>query len=428
MIANCNFFVGMALIMGGMILLSPAQGQVPVRTVQTKEGSWQLLRADKPYFVRGAGGNQKLELLKASGGNSIRTWGAETAQKDLDAAQKQGMTATIGIWLGHKEHGFRYDDPKMVADQLAKARAVVTKYKDHPALLAWGLGNEMEGDGNDPNVWKAVEEIARMVKQVDPDHPTMTVIAELGADGIKAKQVKALCPDIDILGVNSYGGASSVPTRLKATGWTKPYIITEFGPNGPWEVGKTTWGAPLEPTSTEKARDYAARYTASVTSQKGWCLGSYVFLWGDKVEGTPTWFGMFLPGTGDRLGTVDAMTLSWTGKPSPTPVPEISRIESSAFRKEVAPGSSQTVTVAASGTGTLTIRCEIRPELGSHTNHEPGQKTTLASTGIVPAALVPGKEQSFTVPTEIGAYRLFIIVLDKKGGAATANIPFFVKS
>jgi hypothetical protein len=113
----------------------------------------------------------------------------------------------------------------------------------------------MEGDGSDPNVWKAVEEIARMVKQVDPNHPTLTVIAELGAEGIKAKQVKALCPDIDILGINSYGGALSLPTRLKASGWTKPYMVTEFGPNGPWEVGKTSWGAPLEPTSTEKARE-----------------------------------------------------------------------------------------------------------------------------------------------------------------------------
>jgi hypothetical protein len=116
-----------------------------------------------------------------------------------------------------------------------------------------------------------------MVKQVDPNHPTVTVIAELGGDNIKAKQVKALCPSIDILGVNSYGGATSVPTRLKSAGWTKPYLITEFGPNGPWEVGKAPWGAPLEPTSTQKARDYAARYASGVAAQKGWCLGSYVF-------------------------------------------------------------------------------------------------------------------------------------------------------
>jgi hypothetical protein len=387
-----------------------------------------MLRGEKPYFVKGAGGSQKLELLKASGGNSIRTWGAETAQKDLDAAQALGLTATVGIWLGHKEHGFRYDDPKAVAAQLAKAREIVTRYKSHPALLAWGLGNEMEGDGNDPNVWKAVEEIARMVKQIDPSHPTVTVIAELGANGIKAKQVRALCPSIDILGVNSYGGAASLPKRLKAAGWTKPFLVTEFGPNGPWEVGKTAWGAPLEPTSTKKARDYADRYEASVTSQKGWCLGSYVFLWGDKAEGTPTWFGMFLPGTGERLGTVDAMARSWSGKTPPQPVPEISSVVSSAALKEVTPGSLQTVTVSASGSKDLTARYEIRHEMGNHNNHEPGQRAPLAGSGKAPPTSPPGKEQSFTAPTETGAYRLYITVHDKNGGAATANVPFLVKS
>ena len=421
--------VGLTILFGVLCLQQiRAEAQViPVRIVSNSSGMWQMLRGGRPYFVNGAGGNQKLDLLKASGGNSIRTWGAETAQSDLDAAQKLGLTATIGIWLGHKEHGFHYDDPKAVADQLAKARETVTKYKNHPALLIWGLGNEMEGDGNDPTVWKAVEAVARMVKQVDPNHTTMTVIAELGANNIKAKQVKALCPDIDILGVNSYGGAASVPQRLKAAGWTKPYIITEFGPNGPWEVGKTKWGAPLEPTSTEKAKSYAERYTAGIAGQKGWCLGSYVFLWGDKAEGTPTWFGMFLPGTGERLGTVDAMTRAWSGKAPAQTVPEISSVNSSAALKEVAPGSRQTVTVAASGTGTLTIGYEIRAEMGNHNNHEPGQHTSVAQTGSVPTASASNTEQAFTVPTESGAYRLFITVHDKSGGAATANIPFFVK-
>ena len=400
---------------------------VPVRVVADQSGTWQMLRGGRPYFVNGAGGNQKLELLKASGGNSIRTWGAETAQSDLEAAQKLGLTATIGIWLGHKEHGFHYDDPKAIADQLAKVRETVLKYKDSPALLVWGLGNEMEGDGNDPNVWKAVEDIARMVKQIDPNHPTMTVIAELGADNIKVKQVKALCPDIDILGVNSYGGAASVPQRLKAAGWTKPYIVTEFGPNGPWEVGKTKWGAPLEPTSTEKAKAYAERCSAGIAGQKGWCLGSYVFLWGDKAEGTITWFGMFLANTGEKLGTVDAMTRAWSGKAPAQTVPEISSVTSGAALKEVAPGSRQTITVAASGTGTLTVSYEIRPEMGNHNNHDPGQHTSVAETGMAPKASAPNTEQSFTVPTVTGAYRLFLTVHDKNGGAATANVPFFVR-
>ena len=44
----------------------------------------------------------------------------------------------------------------------------------------------------------------------------MTVIAELG--GEKVKNLHRLCPDIDIVGINSYGGAASVPQRYRKAG------------------------------------------------------------------------------------------------------------------------------------------------------------------------------------------------------------------
>jgi hypothetical protein len=402
----------------------------PPARVEVKQvgGRWQLLREGKPYFIRGAGGSDKLDLLKVCGGNSIRTWGAETAGRDLERARRNGLTMTLGLWLGHKEHNFKYDDPKMVADQLAKMRADVLDYRGHPNLLIWGIGNEMEGDGKDPNVWRAVEEIAKMIKQLDPNHPTMTVTAEIGEGGIKAREVARLCPSIDILGVNSYGGAGSVADRLKKAGWTKPYIVTEFGPPGPWEVGKTSWGAALEPDSTQKAIRYRDHYRAAVESQAGWSLGSYVFLWGDKVESTPTWFGMFLPGTGDRLGPVDAMTRLWSGKDPAVPVPDLMRWESAVGGKEVPPGSQHTTTIEARGVSgaRLTYRLEIRPELSGPARPEPGQVAPEAVRGSVPPES-PDSRLTFTVPEKEGAYRLYLYIRDGKGGAATANAPFLVK-
>ena len=47
--------------------------------VKTKDG-FQLLRNGKPYYVKGAGGDTHLDLLKSIGGNSIRTWGTDNAQ------------------------------------------------------------------------------------------------------------------------------------------------------------------------------------------------------------------------------------------------------------------------------------------------------------------------------------------------------------
>ena len=401
-----------------------------VRTEVRKEGSkWTLLRAGKPYFIQGAGGSQNLELLKASGGNSFRTWGVgDNTQAELDNAQKQGLTVTLGLWLGHPEHGFNYEDPKQVAQQLEEIKKAVLKYKDHPALLAWGVGNEMEANtgGNYTSVWTAVEEVAKTIKALDPNHPTMTVIAEIGAGGNKPKQVEKLCPSVDILGINSYGGLPSLAKRLKESGWTKPYVVTEFGPNGPWEVGKTAWGASLEPTSTDKGKLYQQNYENSIGSQKGWCLGSYTFLWGNKFEATATWFGMFLPETHERLAPVDTMTYAWTGKWPTVRVPEIAAFTSPAQQSEIAPGSTQKVTCEAKGTGPLTYHYEIRPETEGPSRPDPGQKPLPAVAGVVPAEGANGA-QSFTAPTKPGPYRFYVYIKDGKGGAATANFPFLVK-
>ena len=88
-------------------------------------------------------------------------------------------------------------------------------------------------------------DVARMIKQLDPNHPCMTVIA--GTGNGKVRNLKAHCPDIDVVGVNLYGDLSPLPDRLKEQGWERPYVITEFGPYGWWQVEETSWGAEREP-------------------------------------------------------------------------------------------------------------------------------------------------------------------------------------
>ena len=223
-----------------------------------------------------------------------------------------GFPSTVGIWLGHERHGFDYSDSAQVDEQFNKARETILQYKDHPAVLLWGIGNEMEGfeAGDNPLIWKAVNDIAAMAREIDPAHPTMTVTAEIGGGRIAG--VHEQCPAIDIHGINSYGGAMSLPERLRVAGATKPYILTEFGPPGSWETAVTDWGAPLEPTSTEKAAHYRANYEHAVVNQPGLALGAYAFNWGFKMEATATWFGMFLA-NGSRLAAVDTMTELWSG-------------------------------------------------------------------------------------------------------------------
>lgn len=397
---------------------------VAVRLQQTATGH-QLLRDGKPYFIRGVGGDGPLALLAQLGGNSVRTWGAEKLDAKLDEAHRFGLTVAVGIWLGHERHGFDYNNADQVAQQMEQMRQTVERYKNHPAVLLWGLGNEMEGyeRGDNAAVWLAVNQLAALVKQLDPNHPTMTVIAEIGGD--RVKNVHRLCPDIDVVGINSYGGAASLPQRYAEAGGTKPYIITEFGPPGVWESPKNAWGAAPEPTSTDKALFYRKAYEKAVASQPGKCLGSYAFLWGHKQEATATWFGMLLP-DGSRLAAADTMSELWSGKPPANRCPAIDGLtwDGPDELEPRATGRARLQTSDAEG-DRLKVRWGLSAEaeaLGTGGDAEPTLETFADAI-----AAADNEHAEVCLPAAAGGYRLFAYVYDGQGGAAVANLPLLVK-
>ena len=109
-----------------------------------------------------------------------------------------------------------------------------------------------------------------------------------------------------------YGDIVNLPRYLAEANFRKPYMVTEWGATGHWEVDKTTWGAPIEHTSSEKAASYRKAYETVIASGDERLIGDYVFLWGQKQERTPTWYGMFLA-DGSATETVDFMQFAWTG-------------------------------------------------------------------------------------------------------------------
>ena len=414
------------LLFGGKALAEA----IPVELIRTEAG-WQLLRGGEPYFIKGAGGTHSLAELAAAGANSVRTWDAENILEGvstgdyLDEAHSLGLSVALGIWLGHERHGFDYDDPDQVQAQLERARGFVEAYKDHPAVLLWGIGNEMEGfeDGDNPAIWRAVNDIAAMVKDIDPNHPTMTVTTFV--HGERVEYIHRRSPAIDIHGVNAYAGLRVVHEWLRERDATKPFIVTEFGPPGWWESGSTEWGAPYEPTSTEKAEFYRESYDLGIESQRDLALGSYVFLWGNKMEVTPTWFGMFLD-DGARLGAVDAMTEAWSGQPPADRAPLVTALEIDSGPKLEA-GAMLRATVNASDPedGDLRARWDLRrdtddfPQGGDYRPYP-----MLIEDAVVESTASAAKVR---MPGEPGGYRLYYTVYDPAGNAATANVPLLVE-
>ena len=399
------------------------------KVVKTNSG-FELQRDGKPYYIKGVGGEVNMEKIVAIGANSIRTWGVERAQEVLDEAQRNGLTVMLGLWVQHERHGFDYNNQEKVAKQLAYFKTVVDRFKNHPALLIWGVGNEVDLNYTNPNVWNAIQDIAKYIHETDPNHPTTTVTA--GLDSLEVAFISARCPDIDIYSINTYGDIGNVPNHIANFGWNGPYMITEWGPNGHWESPQTKWGVSIEQNSTEKKEVYYYRYKNYIEKNTNTCLGSYAFLWGAKQEYTETWYGLF---SKNNIPTepIDALEEVFTGKALTNPAPTIIDFHVNQLK------AVDNIELKSSGI----FNADINIQLAENANMEKAsyhwrimeESTDKKSGGDVEDAaseitgLIKKTSQKnlikFRAPQNAGAYRLFVSVT-YQNKMAYANIPFKV--
>ena len=407
------------------------EGAVPVRIA--RDGTkFVLLRDGKPYQVKGAGLEfGSVTALAAHGGNSFRTWRTENGQKSgrevLDEAARHGLTVAMCIEIGRERLKFDYDDEKAVARQLEYARREVLKYKDHPALLAWIIGNEANLRFKNPKVFDAINDISKMIHQVDPNHPTATALSGFSAE--LATLIETRAPDLDFIGIQMYGDIVNLPRYLAEANFRKPYMVTEWGATGHWEVDRTSWGAPIEHTSSEKAASYRKAWETVIASGDQRLIGDYVFLWGQKQERTPTWYGMFLA-DGSATEAVDFMQFAWTGAWPTNRAPRVEALELDSKRATdsvvVAPGQRVAASVAATDPegGKLSYSWHVTREIV--VKEDGGDDEPMPPTVRLRMDAADGAKPSFTAPRRPGAYRLFVDVHDGSGSAGHANIPFYV--
>jgi hypothetical protein len=403
--------------------------------VKKDKDGFHLYRNGEKYYIKGAGGQNHLDLLAASGGNSFRLWSTDEHQKDsgktiqqlLDKADSLGLTVTLGLWVTHPRHDKDfYSDSVLIKNQFDTFQTHVRKYKNHPALLMWAVGNEVHLHSADSRVWEAVGDIAEMIKKEDPNHPIATVTAGISAEIVNLIKTKA--PAIEILGVNFYDqDLHYVPRVVKEAGWDKAYFMGEYGPIGPWKSKVTDWGAKYEPTGEQKINAYKNAYKTFI-GDSIYCIGSYAFKWGWKWEKTYSWFNLFTK-DGVPVTTLDALSDCWKGVDLKQ---NFSMAQNVLINDEVLMNSDTLKTsteykveipLANENISDFRFEWRIYPEGTSKARGGDYEDPELPLNNIL---IGPSNQTTLIrTPDTPGAYRLYAFVYDKRNHVSISNVPFY---
>ncbi|MFE1442674.1 discoidin domain-containing protein [Streptomyces sp. NPDC058739] len=391
------------------------------------QGDWQLTVGGQPYTVKGvtwgpaiADAGRYMPDVRSMGVNTIRTWGTDGGTEPLlDSAAAHGIRVINGFWLqpgGGPGSGGCVDyvtDTAYKNNSLTEFAKWVETYKSHPATLMWNVGNEsvlglqncyggaeLEAQRNAYTAF--VNDVAKKIHSIDPDHPVTSTDAWTGA----WPYYKRNAPDLDLYSMNAYGDICGVRQDWVDGGYTKPYIITETGPAGEWETPKDANGVAEEPTDVQKAEGYTRAWNC-VTGHRGVALGATVFHYGTEHDFGGVWFNL-LPDGLKRLSYY-AVKKAYSGSTAGDNTPPVI--------------SDMTVTPAGSAPagGEFTVRANIADPDGDAVttkiflsgNYANGDKRLVEA----PHRALGGGAFAVTAPDRLGVWKVYVQAEDGRGNA-----------
>jgi len=306
------------------------QAKPKVYIKKLKHQHYQLIVSGKPYIIKGVcyspipiGQNHEYDwwndpnkpwladgkLMQQMGVNTVRIYqpgeNPEAVKRVIrDLYNNYGIRVILGHWLGFWEYPCPFYGDKRFQDKIKKeVLEMVNLYKDEPGLLFWILGNEnnyscmgtvnpwsseeidKEPDPQKQKIMRAktyysyVNELAKEIHQVDPQHPVALGNGELVGLDI-ANQV---CPDIDLVACIIYRGKTfgNLFNSLKAT-FNRPVVLSEFGADS-YNAYLMKEDQNMQAFFLESQCRQIYENLATSREGAGSCLGGIIFEWTDEL-------------------------------------------------------------------------------------------------------------------------------------------------
>lgn len=424
-----RFILTVSLIVTGILACkkdnTPVDTTATVHVEETEEG-FHLVRNNQPFFIKGGAADPDyLEELKAAGGNTARIYDTINLKSVLDKAQSLGLAVAVDIPLPQYNTDPKfYEDKEFFLALKERVERVVKRHRNHPALLYWTLGNELAYPYfyKRTSFFSSFNELINLIHDLDPDHPVTTAI--VAGSRKRIISIKLRSPGLDFISLNTFGSLTGLDEKIRSISFIAdgPFVISEWGINGPWEETETAWEAPIEATSTKKADIIRERASSDLMENEN-NLGAFFFYWGRKQERTATWFGIF--DEEEKKNEVYYELSRIWGKDLNFSGPRIKYLllnnRGAAESIILSPNEKARIEVAMEEPtpNPANVCWEIRKEAWFDIFTSQPQITDLFVDQEIYKA-------SFITPMEEGPYRIFYSFYDSQNNFSTANVPFYV--
>jgi beta-galactosidase len=186
---------------------------------------------------------RRVELMKASGFNAIRTAHNPPSTAFLDACDRLGVLVideAFDMWRKQKNS----QDYHLYFDKWWKKdlNSMVLRDRNHPSVIMWSIGNEIPERG-EPEGIELAQMLADYIRELDPTRPVTA-----GVNGVEPDKDPYFAA-LDVCGYNYSTGPSKddherLPERVIYASESTPLDAFEYWMvvlNHPWVIGYFVW-------------------------------------------------------------------------------------------------------------------------------------------------------------------------------------------
>ena len=297
---------GRQLLVNGEPFVVNAMAYSPIGVGEGWRDSWR----DRPdrYLV-------DFPQIADTGANALRLYAPILTTAMLDAAWAEGLYVipTYGV------DSIQLECEQGKAFMQARFVEMVEKWKDHPAILFWLVGNEVNTNLGSADLcidwYPQLDAMAAAAHAAEGAsfHPVGTAVAEMADICVAGCSDDTALPNVDLWGTQIYRGCSfsgAFNEYRNKVDCDRPLVVTEFGADS-WDSILDAENQTMQADCLGQLLDEADQELA-VRTASGSLSGQVIFSWTDEW-----WKAECDPGT--SWFTQDTCT-SWTqgGYPDPS--------------------------------------------------------------------------------------------------------------